>query len=98
MNTAVGVLHAPTPAQGFPETTKSLHSLPSFEGLTGTDPKTPGTGSPLAPGGLAATLRKSPSREHSPDTCAIDERVKPSTVSFDHIQPFRAMKPDTNRA
>ena len=82
MNTAVGVMHAPTPAQGFPETTKSMHSLPSFEGITGTDPKTPGSGSPLAPGGLAATLRKSPSREHSPEAFPSDERVKPGTVSI----------------
>ncbi len=79
MNTAIGVLHAPTPAQGFPETVKSMHSLPSREGVTGTDPKTPGSGSPLAPGGLAATLRGSPSRETSPE--ASDERAKPGTVS-----------------
>ncbi|KAL0028590.1 hypothetical protein WJX79_003897 [Trebouxia sp. C0005] len=77
MNTAIGVLHAPTPAQGFPETVKSSHSLPSREGVNGTDPKTPGSGSPLAPGGLAATLRRSPSRETSPE--ASDERAKPGT-------------------
>jgi len=87
MNTAIGVLHAPTPAQGFPETVKSSHSLPSREGVTGTDPKTPGSGSPLAPGGLAATLRGSPSRETSPE--ASDERAKPGTVSIALRQRFR---------
>jgi len=54
--------------------------LPSREGVTGTDPKTPGSGSPLAPGGLATTLRGSPSRETSPE--ASDERAKPGTVSI----------------
>ncbi len=87
MNTAIGVLHAPIPAQGFPETVKSSHSLPSREGVTGTDPKTPGSGSPLAPGGLAATLRGSPSRETSPE--ASDERAKPGTVSIALRQRFR---------
>ena len=74
-------MQAPTPAQGFPETTTSLRSLPSFEGLPGTDPRTPGSGSPLAPGGLAATLRKSPSREQSPEADAKDERTQSSSVS-----------------
>lgn len=82
MNTVVGVMPAPTPAQGFPETYKSMHSVSSPEGVTATDPRTPGTGSPLAPGGLAATLRKSPSREQSPETFPLDEREKASTVNF----------------
>ena len=89
MNTAIGVLHAPTPAQGFPETVKSSHSLPSREGVNGTDPKTPGSGSPLAPGGLAATLRRSPSRETSPE--ASDERAKPGTVSIALRQLVRTL-------
>ena len=73
------MLHAPTPAQGFPETSKLLHSLPSREGVTGTDPISPATSSPLAPGGLATTLRKSPPREHSPE--ATDDRTKSGSVS-----------------
>ena len=84
MNTAVGVMPAPTPAQGFPETCKSMHSVSSPEGVTATDPRTPGTGSPLAPGGLAATFRKSPSREQSPEPFPLDERVRSSAVSV-HI-------------
>ena len=85
MNTAVGVMPGPTPAQGFPETYKSMHSLSSPEGVTATDPRTPGTGSPLAPGGLANTLRKSPSREQSPEAFPTSERVKVSTVSVQAV-------------
>ena len=80
MNTAVGIMPAPTPAQGFPETYKSMHSLSSREGVTPTDLKTSGSGSPLAPGVLATTLRKSPSREQSPEALPVEERVKPGTV------------------
>ena len=80
MNTAVGVMPAPTPAQGFPETYKSMHSLSSHEGVTATDLRTSGSGSPLAPGVLATTLRNSPSREQSPEALPVEEHVKPGTV------------------
>lgn len=80
MNTAVGVKLAPTPAQGFPETYKGMQSLSSHEGVTATDPRTPSSGSPLAPGGLATTLRNSPSREQSPEAFPTEEQGRPSTV------------------
>lgn len=73
MNTAVGVMPAPTPAQGFPETYRSMHS---HEGVPATDLRTSGSGSPLAPGVLATTLRNSPSRDQSPETVPVEERVK----------------------
>lgn len=97
MNTAVGVLHAPTPAQGFPDATKLLQSLPSREGVTGTDPISPATSSPLAPGGLATTLRKSPPREHSPEATTLDDRSKsgsgPSTPLPTPNKPASAFTP-----
>ncbi|KAL3147967.1 hypothetical protein ABBQ38_014262 [Trebouxia sp. C0009 RCD-2024] len=79
MNTAVGVKVAPTPAQGFPETYKGMQSLSSHEGVTATDPRTPSSGSPLAPGGLATTLRNSPSREQSPEAFPMEDQGRPST-------------------
>lgn len=82
MNTAAGVMPALTPAQGFPETNKSLHVLAPHYG-TGTDPRTPSNNSPsLAPGGLAATLRKSPSRDFAPGPTSPENpaRTAPSTV------------------
>ena len=82
MNTAAGVMPAPAPAQGFPETNKSLHIMAPQHG-TPVDPRTPGNSSPsLAPGGLAATLRKSPSRDFAPGPTSPEgpARMGPSTV------------------
>lgn len=79
MNTAVGVMPGPTPAQGFPET---YQSLSSHEGVVATDPRTPGSGSPLAPGVLATSFRNSPNREQSPEAVPVQERVIPSTVGI----------------
>ena len=89
MSTAAGVLPAPSPAQGFPETNRSLHALPSQNGTPGTDPRTPGNGSPLAPGGLAATLRNSPSREFvACPTSPVVSHVQPGTVCSTNCSEF----------
>lgn len=93
MNTAVGVKPAPTPAQGFPETYKSMHTLSSHEGVTATDPRTPSSGSPLAPGALATTLRSSPSREQSPEAFPVEEQARPSTVGFLVSSPLQDRLP-----